>query len=149
VGVVGAQPNRETDKSAIEAVVARLMAWNQHDAHALAALFAEDADFTNWRGTHARGRKAVEVLRAPLFTSAVFKDSHQTCQLRRVRFLKPDIAITDVDWEMTGARNPEGEARSPRNGLLDWAMVKTDGHWLIAVMHNTDFTAHAIPTTSQ
>jgi uncharacterized protein (TIGR02246 family) len=135
----------ETDQSAIEALIARFMgAWNQHDAHAFAALFAEDADFTNWRGAHARGRKAVEELHAPLFTSAVFKDSHQTCRLRNVRFLKPDVAIADVDWEMTGAVTPEGAVRPLRKGLLDWAMVKTNGRWQIAVMHNTDFSAQAM-----
>jgi uncharacterized protein (TIGR02246 family) len=135
----------ETDQSAIEALIARFRdTWNQHDAHALAALFAEDADFTSWRGTHARGRKAVEELHAPLFTSAVFENSRQICRLRSLRFLKPDIAIADVDWEMTGAATPEGAPRPPRKGLLDWAMVKTNGRWLIAVMHNTDFTAHTM-----
>jgi len=135
----------ETDQSAIEAVIVQFMdAWNQHNAHAFAALFAEDADFTNWRGTHARGRKAVEELHAPLFTGAVFKDSRQTCRLRSVRFLKPDIAIADIDWEMTGAGAAEGITRPPRKGLLDWALVKTNGRWLIAVMHNTDFSARAM-----
>ncbi len=36
---------------------------------------------------------------------------------------------------MTGATTPEGAARPPRKGLLDWVMVKADGSWLIAVMH--------------
>jgi uncharacterized protein (TIGR02246 family) len=136
-----AQPSHETDKPAIEAVIVRFMdAWNQHDAHAFAALFTEDADFTNVRGTHAQGRKGVEEFHAPLFTGPVFKDSHQTGQLRGVRFLKPDVAVADIDWEMTGAKTPEGLARPPRKGLLDWAMVKTNGRWLIAVMHNTDLT---------
>jgi len=67
VGVVGAQLENTTDKRAIEAVVARFMeAWNhRHDAHAFAALFTEDADFTNVRGTHAHGRTAVEEFHAP------------------------------------------------------------------------------------
>jgi len=28
-------------------------AWGRHDAKAFAAVFAEDADFTNWRGIGA------------------------------------------------------------------------------------------------
>ena len=73
MGVVGAQPENTTDKLSIEAVVTQFMdAWNQHDAHAFAALFAEDADFTNVRGTHAHGRKAVEQFHAPMFAT-IFK----------------------------------------------------------------------------
>jgi len=135
----------ETDQSAIESVIAQFGdAWNRHDAHSFAALFAEDADFTNWRGTHARGRKAVEEFHAPLFSSAMFRDSRQTCRLRNIRFLKPDVAIADIDWEMTGVITVEGADRSPRRGLVDWAMVKTNGRWRISVMHNTDFTSQAI-----
>ena len=146
VGVVGAHPENETDKQAIQAIGAQFMdAWNQHDAHAFAALFTENADFTNVRGTHAHGRKAVEEFHASMFAT-IFKGSHQTGQLRSVRFLKPDIAIADIDWEMTGAATPEGAARPPRKGLLDWAMVKTDGRWQIAVMHNTELGQQTIPT---
>ena len=144
VGVVGAQQENTTDKRAIEALVTQFMdAWNQHDAHTFAALFAEDADFTNVRGTHAHGRAAVEEFHAPMFAT-IFKGSHQTGQLRSIRFLKPDIAIVDMDWEMTGAATPEGAARPPRKGLLDWVMVKADGRWLIAAMHNTELS-EAIP----
>jgi uncharacterized protein (TIGR02246 family) len=64
--------------------------------HALAALFAEDADFTNVRGEHAGERKAIEDMHAPLFTGFVFKGSHLTGELHGVRFLKPDIAVADV-----------------------------------------------------
>jgi hypothetical protein len=47
---MGSPLDQEADKSAIEALVTQFNeAWNRHDAHALAALFAEDADFTNAR----------------------------------------------------------------------------------------------------
>jgi hypothetical protein len=63
---MGSPLDHEADKSAIEALVAKFNdAWNRHDAHALAALFAEDADFTNVRGEHAGGRKAIEDMHAP------------------------------------------------------------------------------------
>jgi len=51
-------------------------AWNLHDAHALAAVFSEDADFTNWRGTGASGRSRIEETHTPMFAT-VFKNSHQ------------------------------------------------------------------------
>ena len=87
-------------------------------------------------------------LHAPMFAS-VFKASHQTGQLRSVRFLKPDIALADIDWEMTGAATRQGAARPPRQGLLDWAMVKRNGRWLIAVMLNTELSAPASTVHAQ
>jgi len=144
MGIAAAQPHGETDRPAIDAVVVRFMeAWNQHDAHALAALFAEDADFTNVMGMHVTGQKAVEAHHAPLFTGPVFKNSHLACKLRSVRFLKPDIAMVDVDWDMTGAATLDGVVRPPRKGLIDLAMARDGGQWRIAVMHNSDFTAPA------
>jgi uncharacterized protein (TIGR02246 family) len=121
-------------------------AWNKHDAHAFAMTFTEDADFTNVMGKHAQGRANVEAFHAPVF-AGIFKDSHQTGKIRSIRFLGPDLAAVDVDWEMTGAKSPDGSPRPERKGLLNWVMAKqSDGSWLIEVMHNTEFT-NPPPTT--
>jgi uncharacterized protein (TIGR02246 family) len=143
---MGSPLDHEADQSAIEALVTKFNeAWNRHDAHALAALFAEDADFTNVRGEHAGGRKAIEDMHAPLFAGFLFKDSHLSCELRSVRFLKPDIAVADIDWEMTGAGGPGGVVRPPRKGLLDWVLTGAGGNWLIVVMHNMELNSQPAP----
>ena len=68
----------ETDEQAIVALMDRFMdAWNRHDAKSFASVFAEDGDFTNWRGTGASGRSKIEEFHAPMFTT-IFKNSHQT-----------------------------------------------------------------------
>src|ERR1039458_349635 len=73
-----AQVKVEPDQQEVAAVVDRFMdAWNHHDAKAFAAVFAEDADFTNWRGTGASGRSKIEEFHAPMFAT-IFKNSHQT-----------------------------------------------------------------------
>jgi uncharacterized protein (TIGR02246 family) len=136
-----ASNSRQEDFAAIAQTVANFVnAWNVHDAHAFAATFAEDADFTNVAGTHALGRAKIEAFHAPMF-AAVFKDSHQTAVIRSIRFLRSDLASVDADWQMTGAKTPDGVPRPPRKGLLDFVMARqSDGSWLIEVMHNTDLT---------
>ncbi len=135
------QSNPSTDNHAVHAVVDGFMAaWNAHDAKAFAALFAPDADFTNWRGTGGSGRSWIEEFHAPMFAT-IFKDSHQKYTDVRVRFLRPDIASVDVRWEMTGATDGAGNPRPPRNGLLSFVMVKNAGQWQIEVMHNLDISA--------
>lgn len=137
---------RAEDRAAIARTVAAFLgAWNKHDAHAFAMTFTEDADFTNVAGTHAQGRSSVESFHAPLFTG-IFKESHQTAEIRSIRFLTLDLAAVDVDWKMTGARAQDGTPRPERRGLLNWVMARqSDGVWLIQIMHNTDLTGYPQP----
>jgi ketosteroid isomerase-like protein len=72
------QTKGEIDPQAVTAVIDRFMdAWNRHDAKAFAAVFSEDADFTNWRGEGASGRSKIEAFHAPMFAT-IFKNSHQS-----------------------------------------------------------------------
>ncbi len=138
-----ADPHQK-DRAAIAQTLGNFVsAWNTHDAHAFAATFTEDADFTNVAGTHANGRANVEAFHAPIFAT-IFKDSNQTATIRSIRFLRPDLASVDADWQMTGAKTPDGVARPPRKGLLDFVMARqTDGSWLIEVMHNNELSNSA------
>jgi uncharacterized protein (TIGR02246 family) len=129
------------DIAAINAVLTdRFIAgWNAHDAHLFASAFAHDADFTNVRGVGASGRDQIEQFHAQAFEK-MFMYSHQTADVKKIRFLKPDVAAVDVRWEMTGALTPEGIPAPTRNGLLALVFTSSAGHWLITVMHNTDLT---------
>ena len=128
------------DDQAVRHLVADFVdAWNQHDAHAFAENFTEDADFTNVRGDSAHGRKAVEDFHAPMFATR-FKNSHQTADDIKIRFLTADIASVDIRWEMTGATDADGTPIPIRKGLLNWVATRHGDRWLILVMHNQDLT---------
>lgn len=115
-------------------------AWNKHDAKAFSMVFAEDADFTNVRGTGAHGRTEVEKFHAPLFATR-FKDTNQKMTKNKIRFIKPDVAAVDAWWEMIGAKGPEGQDAPLRKGLLNFVMTKEGDKWFITVMHNMDLPA--------
>jgi uncharacterized protein (TIGR02246 family) len=136
--------NHAADEAAIKAVIAEhfMAGWNGHDAHLFASAFASDADFTNVRGMNASGRENIEQFHVQAFQK-MFMQSHQTGELKQIRFLKPDVAVVDVRWEMTGALTPDGAASPPRSGLLDLVFTATGGNWLITVMHNIELTPTA------
>ena len=115
-------------------------AWNKHDAKAFSMVFAEDADFTNVGGVSAHGRADVEKFHAPRF-STTFKDTYQKITETKVRFIKPDVAAVDARWEMTGAKNQEGQDIPLRRGLLNVVMTKEGEKWFITVMHNMNLPA--------
>jgi uncharacterized protein (TIGR02246 family) len=112
-------------------------AWNRHDARALAEPFAQDADFTNVFGMAVKGRAAIEALHAPLFKT-MFTDSRLTVLQTRVRMIRSDVAGVDVNWTMTGARDPHGNPWPERIGLLNWIVTRHGERWLIDVSHNMD-----------
>lgn len=112
-------------------------AWNDHDAHAFAATFSPDADFTNVRGVVAHGRAAIEQLHAPLFAH-MFHGSHQVITSIKIRFLSPDIAAVEVLWDMTGALDHAGAARPLTHGLRALVLTKEHGTWGITVFHNME-----------
>jgi len=135
-----AQTGVEADEYAIRAVMDRFMdAWNHHDAEAFAAVFSQDADFTNIRGMGATGRAKIEAFHAPVFAT-IFSKSHQEYTDIKTRFLRPDVAAVDVRWKMTGAMDPQGNLRD-RDGLLNFVMEKNAGRWEIVVLHNLDLSA--------
>jgi uncharacterized protein (TIGR02246 family) len=135
------QTGAGADEQAIRYVIDRFVdAWNRHDAKAFAAVFAEDADFTNVRGTGASGRQKIEEFHAPMFAT-IFSKSHQEYTDIKTRLIRPDVASVDVHWKMTGAIDAQGNPRPEREGLLSFVMAKNAGRWEIAVMHNLEITA--------
>ena len=133
---------RTDDETAIHAVVAAFgHAMNAKDAAAFGRVFHVDADFTNWRGMSAQGRKAIEEFHRLLFEGDGAKDfaSFRNAVLQvvgtHVRFIRPDVASVEVRWTQTGAvRN--GIKMGLRKGLTNWIATKEGGKWGIAVMHN-------------
>jgi uncharacterized protein (TIGR02246 family) len=108
------QTGQETEEHAIRAVMDRFMdAWNHHDAKAFAAVFAEDADFTNVRGMGASGRDKIESFHAPMFAT-IFRKSHQEYTDIKTRFLRPDMAAVDVSLEDDRCDGPARQSPRPQ-----------------------------------
>ena len=91
--LLAGQTGTETDEHAIRRVMDRFVdAWNRHDAKAFAAVFSEDADFTNWRGVGASGRAKIEDFHAPVFATIFSKSPQEYTDIRRassVQTLRP------------------------------------------------------------
>jgi uncharacterized protein (TIGR02246 family) len=114
--------------------------FSRHDAHATAMTFAEDADFTNMRGTHRHGRAEIEEWFANLFKGNL-RSSNRTDIVRSIRFFTPQTATVDADTTITGTRTAGGLEAPPRKGLMIATLTKQNGRWLISVFHEAEFPA--------
>lgn len=135
----------EADSAAIKKLFADFNdAFNNHDAHAAAMLFTDDADFIIVPGTTFTGKAAIEQHLAPLFAGRL-KAVHRDVSLRGIRFLRPDTATVDSDFETTGVTGSNGATAPPVKGLYDWIVMNHNGRWLIAVWHESNLPAAAPP----
>ena len=131
--------NIDADSAAIKQCVAAWEdAWNRHDAHATATAYVEDGDFSSTTGIPSHGWKELEAHYNEIFTTFL-KDAHRTDTVKSIRFLGPEIASVDIDWQMTGARTREGKDAPNRKGLLTWIVTKHNGQWMITIYHESAF----------
>ena len=92
-------------------------AWNKRDAHALAAMFADDGEFVTVATVYLHGRADYETFHARLLEGR-FRDSIFTPLQTTVRFLRPDIGVVHWSWNLRGDMNPDGTPRPQPFGLM-------------------------------
>lgn len=128
------------DQSAIQTLLDELTdAWKRGDAKAYGARFLPEGTFTNVNGEFYVGREEFDRRHAQVF-AGVFRGTALFLTVNQLRFVRPDVAIADIDTEVAGAQlQPPGAAVGSdgvlRSRLL-MVLVKEKGAWCIAAYHN-------------
>jgi uncharacterized protein (TIGR02246 family) len=123
-----------TDEAAIRQIVQQVQdAWNAHDGKAFAAPFATDADYVVVNGMYAKGRETIERGHTAIFTT-IYKDSRNVSTFKSVRFLRPDVAVAHVEWNLEFKMNGETRKGHAMNTMI---LTKESGKWSIAAFQNT------------
>ena len=103
--------------------------WNQHDARAMAATFAEDGDLINPFGAQAQGRAGVEKFFAEEQAKVMGGTTYRITEMK-VRMLSPTLATSDWTSSVTGLKNPDGAAQPPFIHHVFVVLDKANGQWL-------------------
>jgi len=112
----GSSPS--TDEARIRQIIAEEeSAWNRGDAQAYASHFEEEGGFTNVLGTVYYGRHAFEERHAQIFAT-VFKNTVLSMIVQKIRFIRPDVALVDIDTEMRGFKALPPGVHAPAVGGL-------------------------------
>jgi len=116
-------------------------AWNRGDARAFSARFAADGSFTNVLGIVAYGREIFELRHAEIFRT-IYQGSVLQQSIGRLYFIRPDVAVVDVDAAVSGyLRLPPGVQAANDGALrakLQLVVTREDSEWWIAAFHNVD-----------
>jgi uncharacterized protein (TIGR02246 family) len=130
----------EKDKAEIAVIVqGEGDAWNRGDAEGFAAHYSENGSFTNVIGQQLYGRKAFIDQHAKIF-STIYKGSHNAFQVTHINFVRPDVAVVDIDGTLRDAlRLPPGLKAGEDGALhvkLQEVLTKETNGWTIAAFHN-------------
>jgi uncharacterized protein (TIGR02246 family) len=127
-------PKQSEDETGVREIVRQMESgWNAHDGKAFAAPFAADADYVVVNGMHVKGRDAIDKGHAEIFAT-VYKDSRNTATVKSVRFVRKDVAVVHVEWNLEFRIG--GEAKKG-HALSTMIMTKDGGKWSIAAFQNT------------
>lgn len=123
-------------------------AWNRHDADALGALFAPNADFVNVTGQWWKGRQQIQANLAFLYamvpegSAGVSLPANAYGAMKAVtyrfdhvdvRFIQNDVAIAHVTWTQFG----DPRFSEARHGILSFTVTRQQGNWLVDAAQNT------------
>ena len=133
---------QQSDEAQIRALVAaQAAAWNAGDAAGFAKDVSADVSFTNVFGMVMYG--------GPLFLDrqkqvlgTFYKGTTKTHDIRKIRFVTPDVAIVDIDNVVTGVKAMPAGITVPADGIVRTQLmevfVRRGGRWWIEAFHNVD-----------
>ncbi len=122
------------DETAVRQIVRQVQdGWNAHDGKAFAAPFATDADYVVVNGMYIKGRESIEKGHTGIFAT-IYKDSTNTATVKSVRFLRKDVAVVHVEWNLEFRLDGKTNKGHALNTMI---MTKEAGNWSIAAFQNT------------
>ncbi len=131
-----AKADDKTEETAIRQVAKDYETdWNKHDMNAFANLFTEDAEWVNVVGMVWRGKP--EIMKAHKVAHETnFKNRSIQLDNMTVRFIRPDVAVSLVRWNVDGFDAPDGRHFDKGTNVSTLVFAKQNGKWLIASGEN-------------
>ena len=129
--------DRQTIQNLIQA---HATAWNHRDAKAAAAIMTPDAVWVTSSGVTLRGRSEIEQAHVRWFAedSAAGGSTHtHPPESVVIRFIRPDVAVADLESWFVSHSGPAGSTSLPVRTLLFIVVTKDAGQWHIAEVRNT------------
>jgi uncharacterized protein (TIGR02246 family) len=130
----------------------QMRAWNAGDARGFSEGFAADGCFVNVFGSLSYGREAFEEQHAKIFAT-FYQGSVIRMPIRRIHFLRSDVALVDIDAELSNYRRLSPALSTPADGIfrtrLQEVLVKDRDKWWVASFHNVDVKSEAVVRPSK
>jgi len=111
----------------------------RHSAYA--ALLTEDADIVSSTGRSAENREEIIKLYIQQRAGAYRTATITSTVVKRIKLVRPDIALADAEAELEGARGPDGGVVAPTRSLVFFVLTKEGDRWLICSIRGAPISA--------
>jgi uncharacterized protein (TIGR02246 family) len=130
--VTTGQTGAAADEASIRSAIGVLQSgWNNHDMTLYMSVISSDANFVNVNGWWWQGHNEIKDAHIRAHETA-FKVSKAEVVPKKIRFLKPDMAVAHAGWKVYGdVRNA-----SARDYIMTLVLRKNKGRWLITDAQN-------------
>lgn len=122
-------------------VAAQEKAWNAGDGDAYSKDVSSDVAFTNIFGMVMYGGADFRARQRQVLAT-FFKGTTKRHTIRKIRFVTPDVALVDIDNEVSGVKAMPAGITVPADGVLKTQLlevfVNRGGRWWIEAYHNVD-----------
>ena len=122
------------DEAAIRENVRKMEeGWNTKNGTLFSDPYAADADGVAIGGFVVKGHDVIEKVHWEMFRGA-FKNSTIALKVKQLRFLRPDVALVQID---NTNKLQQGETTHEYSSVITLVMTKEAGRWKIASFQNT------------
>jgi uncharacterized protein (TIGR02246 family) len=140
--VCAASAQETTAESQIRSIVAaQAAAWTAGDGTAYAKDVSTEVSFTNLFGMVMYGGPAFADRHRQILAT-FYKGTTKRHQVRKIRFVTPEVAIVDIDNEVRGVKAMPAGIAVPPDGVIKTQLmevfVRRGGRWWIEAYHNVD-----------
>lgn len=137
---VAAGSSQADDRNEISGIILeQSRAWNCADAQAFGSRYREDGSFTNISGVRVYGKAAFVQIHEEIFRS-IFAGSEIELAIDRIHFLRPDVAVVEIDAALSKFRQAPPGAHLAVDGAmhsrLQEVFTQDETGWWIAAFHN-------------
>lgn len=120
-------------------------AWNRADAKGISESFALDGSLVIPQGAMIQGRAGIEAFYRDVFSRG-YQGSRAASSIKRIRYLREDVAVVDGEWDIEGAHDAAGNPREAERGIFFAVLLRAKGKWFIAALREqTSATEIRVP----
>jgi uncharacterized protein (TIGR02246 family) len=126
LGVAEEKGTPEDEAAIRQVIVDWTAAFNRHETNPdmITTGFTEDFDAVNPAGALVKGKPD---LREAFQT--FLKNARKTETVERIRFIRPDVAVVDGQYEFMGT-----EIKPQPKGMDTWVLTKENGRWRMTAL---------------
>jgi uncharacterized protein (TIGR02246 family) len=135
-----AQTQLSEEQRIKQLIAEQARASERRDLRGLVDLYHADAEWILSNGTRLAGRAAIEDAYRQSIESPVAKSGRHHIhpdQSVRIRFLRPDFALVEVESHSVGGTDAQGAPLPTSKSLLITLWTKQDGEWTILYQRGT------------